>query len=142
LATSKPTIIADPYGGVSYSVQNEVVKILKQRYASVGEAEGAKVFGILVSLKPGQKHMDEALRIKESVEKMGKTAYMFAVREILPDILAEFPSVDAYVNTACPRISLDDASKFKKPVLTVQEFMIISGESSWENLLRKGLFEN
>ena len=73
---------------------------------------------------------------------MGKAAYLFAVREILPDVLVEFPSVDAYVNTACPRISLDDASKFKKPVLTVQEFMVVSGESSWENLLKKGLFEN
>jgi 2-(3-amino-3-carboxypropyl)histidine synthase len=142
LTTSKPTIIADPYGGVSYTLQEEIVKILKQRYACIEEAEHAKVFGILVSLKPGQEHLDGALKIKESVEKMGKAAYLFAVREILPDVLAEFPSVDVYVNTACPRISLDDASKFKKPVLTVQEFMVVSGESSWENLLKKGLFEN
>jgi 2-(3-amino-3-carboxypropyl)histidine synthase len=142
LATSKPTIVADPYGGISYSLREEIVKILKQRYACVQEAENAKVYGILVSLKPGQKHLDEALKIKNSVEKMGKTAYLFAVREILPDVLVEFPSIDVYVNTACPRISLDDASKFKKPVLTVQEFMVVSGESSWENLLKKGLFEN
>jgi 2-(3-amino-3-carboxypropyl)histidine synthase len=142
LATFKPTVIADPYGGISYSLQEEVVKILKQRYASIEEAEHAKVFGILVSMKPGQQHLGEALKIKESVEKMGKVAYLFAIREILPDVLVEFPTVDVYVNTACPRISLDDASKFKKPILTVQEFMVVSGESSWENLLKKGLFEN
>jgi 2-(3-amino-3-carboxypropyl)histidine synthase len=142
LATSKPTIIADPYAGISFTLQEEIVKILKQRYACIEEAEHAKVFGILVSLKPGQQHLDEALKIKDSVEKMGKAAYLFAVREILPDVLVEFPTVDVYVNTACPRISLDDASKFKKPVLTVQEFMVVSGESSWENLLKKGLFEN
>jgi 2-(3-amino-3-carboxypropyl)histidine synthase len=142
LATSKPTIIADPYGGMAYSVTEEVQKILKQRYASIEEASRAKTFGILVSLKPGQQHLDEALKIKESVEKMGKNACLFAVRELQPEVLVEFPSVDAYVNTACPRISLDDASKFKKPVLTVQEFMVVSGESSWENLLKHGLFEN
>ena len=82
------------------------------------------------------------LKIKEAVEKNGKTAFLFAIREILPEALMEFPTVDAYVNTACPRISLDAPSKFLKPVLTVNEFMVVSGESSWENLLKKGLFEN
>jgi 2-(3-amino-3-carboxypropyl)histidine synthase len=142
LATSKPTVVADPYGGTAYSVHEEVQKILKQRYACIEEAEHAKVFGVLISLKPGQKHLDEALRIKETLEKMGKTACIFAVREVLPEVIMEFPTIEAYVNTACPRISLDDASKFRKPVLTVNEFMVVSGESSWENLLKKGLFEN
>ena len=75
-------------------------------------------------------------------EKTGKNAFLLAVRELLPETLMEFPTVDAYVNTACPRISLDAPSKFLKPVLTVNEFMVVSGESSWENLLKKGLFEN
>lgn len=142
LATSKPTIVADPYDKTAYSVDKEVQKILKQRWASIEEAGRAKIFGVLISLKPGQKHFDEAVKIKDTVEKMGKTAFLFATREILPETLMEFPTVDAYVNTACPRISLDDASKFRKPVLTVNEFMVVSGESSWENLLKKGLFEN
>jgi 2-(3-amino-3-carboxypropyl)histidine synthase len=142
LATSKPTVVADPYDRSAYSVDVEAQKIVKQRYATIQEAGHAKSFGVLISLKPGQKRVDEALSIKEAVEKMGKTACLFAIREVLPEALMEFPTVDAYVNTACPRISLDDASKFPKPVLTVNEFMVISGESSWENLLKKGLFEN
>jgi 2-(3-amino-3-carboxypropyl)histidine synthase len=93
-------------------------------------------------LKPGQKRLDDALKIKELAEKNGKTAYLLAVREIIPEALLEFPSIDAYVNTACPRISLDASGKFPKPVLTVNEFMVVSGESSWENMLKKGLFEN
>ena len=142
LATSKPTIVADPYSGTAYSVEEETQKILKQRYASIQETQRAKNYGVLISLKPGQQHLDEALKIKEAVEQMGKTVCLFAVREIQPDVLLEFPTIDAYVNTACPRVSLDDASKFKKPVLTVQEFKVVSGESTWENLLKNGLFEN
>ncbi len=141
LTASKPTIIADPYSGVAYSISEEVQKILKQRFWRIQEATRAKNIGILVSLKPGQKHLDEALRVKETVEKMDKSSYIFAVREIQPEILAEFPSVDAYVNTACPRISLDDATKFKKPVLTIQEFSVVSGEYTWEKLIKQGLFE-
>jgi 2-(3-amino-3-carboxypropyl)histidine synthase len=142
LATSKPTIVSDPYGGLAYSVHEEAQKILKQRYASIEEASRGKTYGVLISLKPGQKHLGESLRIKETAEKLGKTVCLFAVREVLPEVLEEFPTVDAYINTACPRISLDDASKFKKPVLTMQEFRVVSGEFSWETLLKTGLFEN
>lgn len=142
LATGKPTVVADPYGGTAYSVSDQVQKILKQRYASIEEAGRAKTFGVLISLKPGQKHVEQAVRIKEALEKMGKTVCLFALKEILPEALMEFPTVDAYVNTACPRISLDDTSKFRKPVLTKSEFKVVSGEFSWENLLEKGLFEN
>jgi 2-(3-amino-3-carboxypropyl)histidine synthase len=142
LSTSKPTIIADPYEKRAYPIDKEAQKILKQRWACVEEAKHATTFGVLVGLKLGQKHLDDALKIKEIAEKKGKTAFLFAIREISPEELIEFPTVDAYVNTACPRISLDAPSKFLKPVLTVNEFMVVSGESSWENLLKNGLFEN
>ena len=142
LSTSKPTIIADPYEKRAYSIDEEAQKILKQRWACIEEAKHAKTFGVLVGLKPGQKRLDDALKIKKIAEKNGKMAFLFTIREILPGALMEFPTVDAYVNTACPRISLDAPSKFLKPVLTVNEFMVVSGEYSWKNLLKKGLFEN
>ena len=141
LSTSKPTVIADPYDKRAYSIDDEAQKVLKQRWACIQEAEHAKTFGIIVGLKPGQKRLDVALQVKETAEKKGKIAFLLALREVLPEALMEFPTVDAYVNTACPRISLDAPSKFLKPVLTVNEFMVVSGESSWENLLKKGLFE-
>jgi 2-(3-amino-3-carboxypropyl)histidine synthase len=142
LATSKPTIIADPYEKRAYSIDAAAQKILRQRWACIEEAGHAKTFGVLIGLKLGQKRLDEALRIKEAIEKKGKAVVLFAVREFLPETLMEFPTVDAYVNTACPRISLDAASKFSKPVLTVNEFKVINGEFSWETLLKEGLFEN
>ena len=142
LSTSKLTIIADPYDNRAYSISAEAQKILKQRFASIQEAKNAKRFGIFVGLKLGQKHIDNALHMKEMAEKNGKAAYLLAAREINPEMLLEFPSIDAYVNTACPRISLDASGKFQKPVLTVNEFMVVCGESSWENMLKKGLFEN
>ncbi|MGC9345219.1 MAG: diphthamide synthesis protein, partial [Candidatus Bathyarchaeales archaeon] len=108
----------------------------------IEEAKKAKTFAVLVGLKPGQKRLEEALSIKKKLEKNGKTTHLFTVRDINPEVLMEFPTVDAYVNTACPRVSLDDASKFQKPVLTMTETLVVVGELSWEELCRKGLFES
>ena len=141
LSTSKPTVIADPYENRAYSIDEEAQTVLKQRWACIEEAGRAKTFGVLIGLKLGQKRFEEALKIKEIAEKNGKAAFLFALREISPEALMEFPSVDAYVNTACPRISLEAPAKFLKPVLTVNEFMVVAGETSWENLLKNGLFE-
>lgn len=142
LSTSKSTIVADPYENRAYPIDEEAAKILKQRWASIEEARKAKSMAVLIGLKLGQRRFDEALSLKRKLEENGKTAFLFVVREVTPEVLMEFPTVDAYVNTACPRISLDDASKFPKPVLTVNEARVVVGELSWEELCRKGLFEN
>ncbi len=142
LNTSKPTFIADPYDNRAFSINDDAQKMLKQRWTCIQEAKNAKIFGILVGLKPGQKWLDQALSVKEKAETHGKVAYLLAAREVTPETLLEFPSIDAYVNTACPRISLEAPQKFSKPVLTVNEFMVAIGEVSWENMLKKGLFEN
>jgi 2-(3-amino-3-carboxypropyl)histidine synthase len=142
LNTSKPTVIADPYDNRAFSIDGEAQKIIKQRWASIEEARNAKNFGVLIGLKPGQKKIDQALKIKVLAQKHGIAAFLLAAKEIIPETFMEFPSIDAYVNTACPRISLDAPSKFSKPVLTVNEFKVVVGESSWENMLKKGLFES
>ncbi|MEM3641355.1 MAG: diphthamide biosynthesis enzyme Dph2, partial [Candidatus Bathyarchaeia archaeon] len=61
LSASKPTIVAEPYENRAYSIDEEAQKILKKRWTSIREAEKAKTFAVLVGLKPGQKHFEEAL---------------------------------------------------------------------------------
>ncbi|HVP26090.1 MAG TPA: diphthamide biosynthesis enzyme Dph2, partial [Candidatus Bathyarchaeia archaeon] len=142
LSTSKPTIIADPYEKRAYSIDEEAGKIVKQRWASIEEARKASVFAVLVGLKPGQKRFEEALEVKQKLEEKGKAAFVFVSEEVTPEMLREFQMIDAYVNTACPRISLDDASTFSKPVLTVNEALVVIGALSWEELCRRGLLES
>jgi 2-(3-amino-3-carboxypropyl)histidine synthase len=141
-STSKPTMIADPYSNRVTSITEKAHRMLKQRWVCIEEAMHAKTFGVLIGLKLGQKRLEEALKIKEIVEKNGKKALLFAAREISPESLMAFPSVDAFVNTACPRISLEAPEKFLKPVLTINEFMVVAGDTSWKTLLKSGLFEN
>ncbi len=141
LATSKPTVAADPYERRAFSVDEEAKKILKQRWTSIREAEKTRCFGVLIGLKIGQRRVDEALSVKKKLEKKGKSVTLMALREVTSEALMEFPSLEAFVNTACPRIALDTASKFHRPVLTVNEALVVAGELTWEQLVKEGLFE-
>jgi len=142
LTTTKPTVVAEPYEKRAYSVDDEVRRMLKQRWASISEAKKARKFGVLVGLKIGQRRLEEAVKVKEKLEKSERNATLLAIKEITPETLMQFPSIDAFVNTACPRISLDDASRFRKPILAVNELLVVLDEMSWEELCRRGWFEN
>jgi 2-(3-amino-3-carboxypropyl)histidine synthase len=142
LATSKPTIVADPFERRAFKVEEDVKRIVKQRWASIHEAEEAKEFGVLIGLKSGQMQMTRAVKVKGILEKHGKNVTLLTIREVSPQALMQFPTIDAFINTACPRIALDDASRFLKPVLLSNEALVLVGELTWEKLLRKGWFED
>jgi 2-(3-amino-3-carboxypropyl)histidine synthase len=142
LATGKPTIIADPYEKRAYSIQDEVRRVIKQRWGNISEAKDAKSFGVLISLKSGQMRLRDAMKIKEKLEKSGLKATLLALREVTSSALMQFPEIDAFINTACPRLSLDDAQSFRKPLLYLNEALVLLGEMKWEELLRRGWFGN
>jgi len=142
LATEKPTIIADPYEKIAYPIQDQVRRVIMQRWGNISEAKEAKSFGILISLKSGQIRLREAINIKKKLEHGGLTATLLALREVTPSALMQFPGIDAFVNTACPRLSLDDAPIFRKPLLSLNETLVMLGEMKWEDLLRRGWFGN
>lgn len=142
LSTSKPTIVADPFEDRAFPVENEAERMFKQRWATIDQAKKAKNFAVLVGTKLGQKRLETASQIKQVLEENGKSAYLLAAKEITPEVLMEFPTIDAFVNTACPRVSLDDAARFRKPLLTVNETLVVVGKLSWEELCKRGLFES
>jgi 2-(3-amino-3-carboxypropyl)histidine synthase len=46
--------------------------------------------------------------------------------------LIDFYPVDAFVNTACPRIAIDDSVRYAKPLLTPFELEVVLGDKKWE----------
>ena len=140
LTTTKPTIHANPFDQKVNLLNLKVNKLLHKHWDLIQTAKKAKNFGILVSLKPGQENFKNAIKIKKIIEKIGNSAVVIIVREILPEVLMEFPTIDAYVNTACPRISFEAPLKFLRPVLSINEFKVLSGECSWEEMIKIGLF--
>ncbi|MGP8322290.1 MAG: diphthamide biosynthesis enzyme Dph2 [Methanosarcinaceae archaeon] len=132
LATKKPVVIADPFINEVREAGNS--RILRQRSAVVAKSLDATVFGILVSTKNGQNRMDLAIILKGLAKKHGMDAHILSMDMITPGQLLQF-KVDAFVNTACPRLAVDEVGRFHAPVLTPQEFAIVLGENTWEELV-------
>lgn len=138
LATMKPTVAADPFEDEAFRVDEEAKRIIYRRWMEISEASKARKWGVIIGLKTGQLNMEAALKIKSEIENAGKEAILLAMREITPEMLSEFPAIEAYVNTACPRIVFHEVKKFPKPLLTVKEMYVALKKISWDNLLKSG----
>jgi len=139
LSVEKPTIHADPYDGTARNLDQDRARIIRQRYAMVEKARRAQKFGIIVSTKPGQSNPTIALSIQRKLEESGKRGVILYADEVVPDKLLDFTDIEAYVDTACPRLALDDPERFSKPIVTRDEIMVAIGAWTWEELLERGL---
>jgi len=133
LHTGKPLAMLDPYTGEADEMSAErIERILRQRFGLIMAVKDATRFAILIGEKPGQMRRSLALRMKRLLEKHGKRGYLLALEHIGPELLDFYP-VDAYVNTACPRIAIDDSVRYDKPLITPFELEVALGEQKWEH---------
>jgi 2-(3-amino-3-carboxypropyl)histidine synthase len=139
LSLEKPTILTDPYDKTVRSLDQDRARIIRQRYAMVEKARQANNFGIIISTKPGQSNPTIALNIQHQLEDNCKKAVLLYADEIRPEKLLDFTDIDAFVDTACPRLALDDPERFSKPIVTRDEIMVVMGAWTWEQLLERGL---
>ena len=109
--TSKPIYIYDPFTEqIRLLPEAEKQKLWKRKILMIAKFKDAKTIGILVSMKPGQ-FCANAENVKESLEKQGKRVYLFVCDSITNTELMNFPHIEAWVNTACPRIAEDEFSR-------------------------------
>lgn len=139
LATMKPTIAIDPFTGCTNRVDDLARLIISRRWIDICEASRAERWGVIVGLKSGQRNLEEALKLKKDLEESGRKAVLLAMRERTPATLGDFTEIEAYANTACPRISFYETKVFQKPILTPREVYVALGKMRWEEHLRSGL---
>jgi len=126
LATKKPTFSLDPFGSGELQ-EIDADSLLRKRFVQIEKARKAHNFGILLSSKSGQGRRELA----ERLAGLHDHAVIIMIREISEMQLRNF-GFEAYVNTACPRLSMDDQTRFPVPVLSPAEFEIVLGLRSWD----------
>ena len=121
LSTGLPVVAADPLSEQAVDVEVETRRVLAKRVHDVALASEAKVFGVVVGLKPGQYRPRLVEDVVGELRKAGKRPVLLACRELTPSVEAYFPGVEVFVSTPCPLIALFDREGFHKPVLTPAE---------------------
>ncbi len=121
IACKRRVLAADPFSGRILWLDGEKKKYEKRKMGMLALGLQARRFGILVSTKPGQLNLRAAEALKRRLEAAGKEAAILVADRLEPEALENFHSFDFFVNTACPRIAVDDYAQFGKPVLNLAE---------------------
>jgi 2-(3-amino-3-carboxypropyl)histidine synthase len=125
-AVDRPVWSLDPLQG-TLEPPIDRAGLIRKRHLAVAVARDARRWGILVSTFGGQNRSPTALALQERARAKGREAEILFFDRLDPRDL-EGRALDAYVNTACPRIALDDSASYPKPILTPPEFLMALGE--------------
>jgi len=120
-ATGKPVFLLNALNNsVGEIPGKEADRMERAHIARVAVAGHAKSYGILLSAKPGQMDLARALKLKKMAEKKGKSAIILASGELKEEFVLGL-GVECFVNTACPRLVLDDSKHWAKPLISAEE---------------------
>ncbi|MFH1072993.1 MAG: diphthamide synthesis protein [Nanoarchaeota archaeon] len=118
----KEVIVFDPVQQRMRVLNHEIIQDqIRKARANLKSYLAASSVGILVSVKPGQSYINSALQLKQQVEAQGKKAYVFIDNTIDLLHIENYPFIDCWVNTACPRIGSDDMLTIRKPLINIRE---------------------
>ena len=136
LNTKKPFLVVEPFTKTVEFIDAYREKYAKRSRGKVLSLLDAKNFGILVSTKNGQYNMNLAGILKRKLNEAGLTGEILVSNTFDFISLGNMRGFDALVNTACPRIGIDDAEadRTSKPILTANELMqVIAMKKELEN---------
>ncbi|HID16805.1 TPA: diphthamide biosynthesis enzyme Dph2 [Candidatus Bathyarchaeota archaeon] len=133
LATGKETVVVDPFLNEARELKGLAELTLKRRWAQILKFSERENVGVLVSLKTGQTNLKLARKVKKALEEKGRKCALICVKEITPENLDSFIDIEAFVNTGCPRVPIEDQPRFGKPILNPEETLIALGVVPWES---------
>lgn len=120
LRSKKPVYVYNPMTEeYTLMTQNDVETILRKHKVAMTKYYHAQKVGLLVSTKPGQSNLKGALAFKESCKD--KQVYVFLSNTLSFPELDQFPFIDCFINTMCPRIALDDQIRSEKPLINLDD---------------------
>jgi len=115
--------------------KSDIASLLRRYRASLMKFLSAQKIGVIISLKPGQEQYKMALKLEKKYSS--KKFYYFVDDSVSYDQLENFPFINIWVNTACPRIGFDDPEKFRQGVINLNDAYIVESILSRDSVLNK-----
>ncbi len=132
----KEVVCADPMTNQMSIMSVDVIKgILRKYRASLMKFLSCSRVGVIVTVKPGQEHLKAALTIEKKFPD--KKFYFFVDDNVSFGQLENFPFIETWVNTACPRVGFDDQEKFERGVINLNDAFLAAKLVSKTSLMMK-----
>ena len=122
----------DPYSKVLSAEAYDIELMKTTRLAAIAAAGRATRFGLILGTLGRQGNRAIFERLRALLEGKGRTVVPFLMAEIVPKKLLELSDIEAWVQVACPRLSIDWGGGFAKPLLTPYELEVCLGAAPWQ----------
>lgn len=121
----------DPYSKVFSHEQYDHEKMLAVRENMIGRTKNAGNFGVIMGTLGRQGSSKVVNNLINKLESKGKQSVTILMSEIFPNKLKLFVGLDAFVQIACPRLSIDWGVEFEMPLLTPYELSVALKDAVW-----------
>lgn len=120
--TNKEVVMFDPTNNKTQILsRKDIQRVLDKEKANIKRFLGAERIGVIVTTKPGQEHMHYYKKLEAKYPK--KKFYAFVCDSVSFSEMENFPYIQAWVNTACPRIGAEDILNTEKAVINAETAM-------------------
>ncbi|QEU58966.1 Dph1 [Kluyveromyces lactis] len=116
-----PAFRYDPYNRKFTRERYDQKQLVEVRASAIDKARSSKKVGLILGALGRQGNLATVENLETKLKASGRTVVKIILSEIFPQKLAMFDDIDAFVQVACPRLSIDWGYAFNKPLLTPYE---------------------
>lgn len=127
-----PAYQYDPYSKTFSREYYDHDLMLRTRREAILKASSAEKFGLILGTLGRQGSPKIMEYLKEQMDRARISYFVVLLSEIFPEKLKLFQNVDAWIQIACPRLSIDWGTAFDKPLLTPYEAAVALKTSNWQ----------
>lgn len=121
----------DPYDKKFTREYYDHTQMQMLRQSAILKAKTASKFGVIMGTLGRQGSSKVVDYLEKRLNQNGKAAVVMLMSEIFPDKLQLFDGIEAFVQIACPRLSIDWGGAFKKPLLNPYELSVVLEDTKW-----------
>lgn len=126
-----PAFRYDPYSRKFTRELYDQKQMVAVRTDAINTARSARKIGLILGALGRQGNPQTLDRLETVFAAAGIEVVKIILSEIFPQKLAMFDDIDAFVQVACPRLSIDWGYAFEKPLLTPYEAMVMMKHDVW-----------
>uniref|UniRef100_H2Z3Y6 2-(3-amino-3-carboxypropyl)histidine synthase subunit 1 n=1 Tax=Ciona savignyi TaxID=51511 RepID=H2Z3Y6_CIOSA len=116
--------------------------MLRTRKSEIDRAAKAQKWGLIMGTLGRQGSIKVVNYLQESIQSAGKSVVTVLLSEIFPSKLQQMSTIDAWVQVACPRLSIDWGTAFVQPLLNPYEASVALNKAEYRKIYPMDFYDN